>query len=111
MGEYASWVENFRDDIARELDRITTRLTGLNGERLEYSATLVHGCAAKILSMTRNAGENNENRPSELPLVGSTAAAAQLTVVTRDYLDCAPSSNQECHEVLDALTQLRRALP
>jgi len=108
-GEYASWVENFRDDIARELDRITTRLTGLNGVRLEATKNLVHTCANEIFSMSQSVGTEKPPVETQLPEVGNSAVAAQLIVVTRDYLSTPPSPADE--QAFELLTQLRRALP
>lgn len=91
-----------RERIHKELDRIATRLTGLNVTRLESCASRVFDCAQQIADLTPG------NHPP-LPIVGVTAVGAQITVITRDYL----SERNQTHDTLvaDLLTQLRRDLP
>jgi hypothetical protein len=92
---------SIREEILRELDRVTIRLASLNPERLAKMEEPVFECAKVIQDLTQGC----EN---ELPKVGSSAYAAQLAVLTRDLLAQTPAGNPLAAA---ALTQLRRALP
>lgn len=97
---------NDRTRIYTELNRISTRVSGLNLTRLESCAHLIHSCAQEILHFTPDAH-------TTLPVVGPSGVSAQLTVITRNYLeltetDSAPARDSD---VADLLTQLRRDLP
>ena len=104
--EYAYAVTSERERIRTELDRITTRVSGLNLTRLEPLALTIHSCAQKILDLTPG------NHP-ELPLIGLSGINAQLTVISRDYLELTESANDYTKDsaVAELLTQLRRDLP
>lgn len=94
-------MESIREEILRELDRITVRLSSLNPERLAAMDQEVFRCASAIWSAT-------PGRDRELNKVGPTAYAAQLTVLTRDLLE--HESEGETQAVA-ALSELRRVLP
>jgi hypothetical protein len=96
-------MESLRDEILRELDRITIRLTGLNPERLAAMGQPVFECATVILKATKE-----QEREHELNAVGPSAFAAQLTVLTRELLAHNPEGESNAAA---ALTELRRALP
>lgn len=90
-----------REEMLRELDRITIRLNSLNPERLAAMNESVYRCTTAILRATQ---ENSH----ELNKVGPTAFAAQLTVLTQDLLAQNPVGQPDA---LAALTELRRMLP
>ncbi len=95
--------------MLRELDRITIRLAGLNPERLAAMDEPVFHCASRILRATQTRRATKDVvLEHELPKVGPTAYAAQLTVLTRDLL----ASNHDGEpNAAAALTELRQALP
>jgi hypothetical protein len=100
-------MESVHEEMLRELDRITIRLTSLNPERLAAMDDSVYRCATAIWNSTP--GNNHE-----LNRVGPTAYAAQLTVLTRDLLMQNPNGEPDAVAALTALTaltELRRALP
>jgi len=82
-------MESLRDEILRELDRITIRLTSLNPERLAAMGQPVFECATVILKATKE-----QEREHELNAVGPSAFAAQLTVLTRELLAHNPEGNR-----------------
>jgi len=89
--------------MLRELDRITIRLASLNPERLAAMDEPVFHCATLMWrANTKNEGDH------ELPRVGPTAYAAQLTVLTRDLLVSNPNGEPDAAA---ALTELRQSLP
>jgi hypothetical protein len=94
-------MESVREEMLRELDRITVRLASLNPERLDAMDESVYLCATAIWSATQ--GNNHE-----LNRVGPTAYAAQLTILTRDLLMQKPDGEPDAAA---ALTELRRILP
>lgn len=97
-----------REEIIRELNRINIRLASLNGQRLSDCQKIVHHAASEIVKLTNH----QQIKPPTLPLVGESALAAQLTVVTKDYVakpDIAGESSDG--EVLALLTHVRRGLP
>jgi hypothetical protein len=96
-------VGSVREEMLRELDRITMRLASLNPERLAAMDEQVFRCATRL----RGATQNLDHDP-ELPKVGPTAYAAQLTVLTRDLLVSKPNGEPNAAA---ALTELRQALP
>ncbi len=101
MCAYAGFVETVREEMVRELDRISIRLASLNLERLAAMADLVYECATGIWN-------SSDEGARELPRVGPTAYCAQITVLTQDLLAQSPDGNPEAAA---ALTALRRALP
>jgi hypothetical protein len=94
-------MESVREEMLRELERITIRLASLNPERLAAMDESVYRCATVIWRAT-------QGHDHELSRVGPTAYAAQLTVLTRDLLLQNPNGEPEAAA---ALTELRRALP
>ena len=96
-------MESLREEMLRELDRITIRLASLNPERLAAMDESVYRCAKVIWRAT----EGNDI-DHELPRVGATAYAAQLTVLTRDLLVSIPNGEPEAAA---ALTEMRQILP
>jgi hypothetical protein len=98
-----------RDDVSTELRRVVDRLNSLPLSKVEPLRDDCHHVAALIVDQTR---QHAPTVPSgeTLPMVGSTAAGAQLSVVGRDYLAAAPDSADHTI-VLAALTDLRRSLP
>ena len=96
-------MESLREEMLRELDRITIRLASLNPERLSAMDESVYRCAKVIWRATE--GDDIDH---ELPRVGATAYAAQLTVLTRDLLVSIPTGEPEAAA---ALTELRQILP
>lgn len=95
-----------RDRILTELDRINTRVSGLNVTRLQSCAGAIYSCAQEILYLSASTSD-------PLPKIGMNGIGAQLMVITRDYLTvtgeiCDPASDLL---VADLLTQLRRDLP
>ena len=96
-------MESLREEMLRELDRITIRLTSLNPERLATMDESVYQCAKAIWRATQGHDVDHE-----LPRVGPTAYAAQLTVLTRDLLVSNPNGE---HDAAAALTELRQLLP
>lgn len=96
-------VESVREEMLRELDRITIRLASLNPERLATMDEPVYRCAKAIWHATPKDDVNHE-----LPQVGPTAYAAQLTVLTRDLLVSNPNG---VADAAAALTELRQSLP
>jgi hypothetical protein len=103
---YAYAVTSERERIRTELDRIATRVSGLNLTRLEPFALTIHSCAQKILDLT-------PGMHPELPMIGLSGINAQLTVISRDYLELTKSANDYTKDsvVDELLTQLRRDLP
>jgi hypothetical protein len=109
-------MESVREEMLRELDRITNRLASLNPERLAAMDESVYRCATAIWNAT-------QGHDYELNRVGPTAYAAQLTVLTRDLLMENPQGGPEAVSALTpltpltaltaltALTELRRELP
>ncbi len=97
---------NDRERIYTELDRICHRVTGLNPTRLETCAHSIHACAQEILNLTPDAQK-------QLPVIGLSGVSAQLTVITRNYLEFTESLKPHLNDsaVADLLTQLRRDLP
>ncbi len=98
---YALHVESVREEMLRELDRITIRLASLNPERLAAMDEPIYECAKVIWGSTPKCEH-------ELHKVGPSAYAAQLTVLTRDLLARNPEGEPTAAA---ALTELRRALP
>lgn len=96
-------VGSVREEMLRELDRITIRLASLNPERLAAMDEPVFHCASQILRATEG-----PDLAYELPRVGPTAYAAQLTVLTRDLLVSNPNGEPDAAA---ALTELRQLLP
>ena len=94
-------MELVREEMQRELDRITLRLASLNPERLALMEEPVYACATVLWELTRD-------NIHELNRVGPNAYAAQLSVLTRDLLEHNPDGDREA---VAALTQLRQALP
>jgi hypothetical protein len=94
-------MESVREEMLRELDRITIRLASLNSERLAAMDDSVYRCATAIWRAT-------QGREHKLNRVGPTAYAAQLTVLTQDLLALNPNGEPQAAA---ALTELRRALP
>jgi hypothetical protein len=97
-----------RDEIIRELDRVTTRLDTLAVNRIDQRVIdTVHATACRIVEST-----NDPQRPqdAELPRVGPIALAAQLTIVVRDYLATTTAASRDA-AVAEMLTDLRRSLP
>ena len=97
-----------REDIVRELERVTTRLDTLALTRInEQIITAVHGAASQIVDIT-----DDPHRPhdAKLPRVGPTALSAQLTIVVRDYLATTTAASEDA-AVAETLTDLRRSLP
>jgi hypothetical protein len=103
---YAYGVTSDRERILTELNRTTTRISGLNPTRLEPCAVAIHSCAQQILDLTPGAHP-------QLPVIGLSGANAQLTVISRDYLELTESANLYTNDsvVAELLTQLRRDLP
>ena len=95
-------MQKSRDAIRVELDRVTTRVTGLNLTRLETVAPQIHLCSQAILQLT-------PETPEILPFVSAAATIAQLNVVVQDYLATNPTESDS--DVAALLTQLRRDLP
>ncbi|MCF8530101.1 MAG: hypothetical protein K9G05_02540 [Candidatus Nanopelagicales bacterium] len=95
-------MENNRELMTTELDRITRRLTGINLTRLLPVVPVVYACAQAILDLT-------PGTYPPLPVVGAPAASAQLSVIVQDYL-AQPSTDND-GAVAGLLTQLRRDLP
>jgi hypothetical protein len=95
-------MESIGEEMLRELDRITIRFASLNPERLAAMDEPVYKCATEIWGST-------QGREYELHKVGSSAYAAQLTVLTRDLLAQNPDGGLSA--AVAALTELRRALP
>ncbi len=93
--------ESVREEMLRELDRITIRLASLNTQRLAAMDESVYQCATVILSATSGPVQ-------ELNRVGPAAYAAQLAVLTRDLLEQHPAGEPDAAA---ALTELRRKLP
>ena len=96
-------VGSVREEMLRELDRITMRLASLNPERLAAVDEPVFHCATLIRRAT--VGQDTDH---ELPRVGPTAYAAQLTVLTRDLLVSSPNGEPNAAA---ALTELRQLIP
>jgi hypothetical protein len=96
-------MESLREEMLRELDRITIRLASLNPERLAEMDEPVFRCATRLRGAT-----SGEDINHELPRVGPTAYAAQLTVITRDFLVSKPNGEPDAAA---ALTELRQSLP
>ena len=96
-------MESAREEMLRELDRITSRLASLNPGRLEAMDEPVFRCATRLQRATQN-----QDLDHELPRVGPTAYAAQITVLTREVLVNNPDGQ---HDAAEALTELRQALP
>jgi hypothetical protein len=96
-------VGSVREEMLRELDRITIRLTSLNPERLAAMDEPVFHCASRILRAT-----DGYDVDHELPRVGPNAYAAQLTVLTRELLVSNPNGEPDAAA---ALTELRHSLP
>jgi len=97
-----------REEIARELDRVTTRLDTLALNRIDASVVeIIRAASQQIVDLTVDA-----QRPmnAALPAVGATALAAQLTIVTRDYLATTTTASEDA-AVAEILTDLRRSLP
>lgn len=103
---YAYGVTSDREMIRTELNRITTRISGLNPTRLEPFVETIHSCAQKILDLTPGAHP-------QLPVIGLSGVNAQLIVISRDYLELTESANHYTNDsvVAELLTQLRRDLP
>lgn len=103
---YAYGVTSDRERIQTELNRITTRVSGLNLNRLEPFAVNIHFCSQQILQLTPG------SHP-ELPVIGLSGVNAQLVVITRGYLQLTESTHHHTNDsaVAELLTQLRRDLP
>lgn len=99
--------ESVREEMLRELDRIIIRLASLNPERLSAMDEPVFRCATRLRGATQNLDHDLDHGP-ELPRVGPTAYAAQITVLTRDVLVNNPEGELDAAQ---ALTELRQALP
>lgn len=96
-------MESVREEMLRELDRITMRLASLNPERLAAMDDPVFHCVTRIRCATEGHDVNRE-----LPRVGPTAYAAQLTLLTRELLVSKPNGEPDAAA---ALTELRQSLP
>jgi len=99
---YACDVQSHREVIDIELNRLTTRITGLNISRLEAIAPQIFKCSQAVVQLT-------PPTTKILPSVSVLSAGAQLIVVVNDYL--AVNSPENDSEVAALLTQLRRDLP
>jgi len=100
-----------RDRIERERDRVVHRIGSMPIGRLDAATReSVRVSAQRIVDLTPD-----PDRPpgTQLPPVGASAAAAQLSLVVQDYLDMrtAASDDAAVAEVAEILTQLRRSLP
>ena len=99
------------DDVATELRRVVDRLNSLPLPKVEAVLPQCHDTAvlivdnARVLDPTIPAG-------TALPVVGATAAGAQLAVVGRDFLSIAKTHGVDgAGAVGSALMELRRSLP
>ncbi len=99
------------DDVATELRRVVDRLNSLPLPKVEAVLPQCHDTAVLIVDHTRLLDPRMPGG-TELPVVGATAAGAQLAVVGGDYLLAAGSHHGvDAGTVRDALTDLRRTLP
>jgi len=94
-----------------ELSRVADRLNGMPLTRAESASEACYDTAGLIVERTRTmtpaipAG-------AALPRLAPHALGALIAVVGRDYLDAArASSDADVGPVLNALVELRRALP
>ena len=97
-----------RNQIAIECDRIVHRLSTLPLHRIDAAATSsVHAAAQRIVNATPE-----DARPSSayLPQVAPTGLSAQLAVVVRDYLNTTTTASEDA-AVVKIVTDLRRSLP
>jgi len=102
------------DDIERELGRVVDRLNSLPLSKVEPLVPRCHEVAETLVTATRAIG-GDVPVDAFLPQVGAQAAGAQLAVVGADFLTAArlapDGAPGPLESVLDALTELRRALP
>ena len=99
-------MQSARESIEIELDRITTRTSSLNLDRLEKCSPIIHACAQQIVDLTFS-------RLRELPDIATPAITAQLVVVVRDYLTASEAKADPDRDelVAELLKNLRRDLP
>lgn len=93
-----------RDELRRELERITDRLGSMPLARASGCADDVHATAAVVVEMT------GEHPAEDLPRLAPQGLAALIAVVGRDYLQT-PEDDERDRLVRDRLAALRRALP
>lgn len=89
-------------ELARELDRVDTRLTALPQRHQAHAADLAHSAAQRIRDITAGT-----EAPPDVPRIGDHAAGAQLHVVCAEFV----ASGGDETEAAQVLADLRRALP
>lgn len=95
----------------RELGRVVDRLNSMPLARAEQATQPVHDTAALILARTRLLTDDIPV-DAQLPDLAPQGLGSMIAVLGRDYLDAArASSDADLGPVLDALADLRRALP
>jgi len=98
-------------EVERELGRIVDRLNSMPLARAASASDIVHDAAEFLVAQTRLLADLP---PAEavLPRLGPQGLGAMLAVVGRDYVEAARASSEpDVDPVLNALVDLRRALP
>ena len=97
-----------REQLERELERLANRLETVPAARNDEDVIdRVRATAEQIVALTQGT-----DRPDAavLPRVESSALAAQLTVVVRDYWETTTAASDDA-AVAQYLIDLRRSLP
>lgn len=105
---------NRSDDIDLQTQRLIDRLETMTLSRIDDDViALVHEAAERIVALT-----DDPDRPAAaaLPVVGSTAIAAQLRIVVDDYrrMRFRPQTTMAASEdaaIIQILKELRGSLP
>jgi hypothetical protein len=98
-------------DVERELGRVVDRLNSMPLAKAASASDDVHRTAQLLVAQTRPL---SDSLPADatLPHLAPQGLGAMLAVVGHDYLEAArASSHPDVSPVLDALVELRRALP
>jgi hypothetical protein len=98
-------------EVERELGRIVDRLNSMPLPKVASASDDVHDTAEFLVAQTRLLGDSP---PAEatLPRLAPQGLGAMLAVIGHDYVDAARASSEpDVDPVLNALVELRRALP
>ncbi len=98
-------------EVERELGRIVDRLNSMPLTRVAASADAVHDTAQFLVAQTRLLSDSIPP-DAALPRLAPQGLGAMIGVLGRDYVEAARASSEpDLDPVLNALVELRRALP